>query len=170
MCGRGTEKGNLIWKSILKFYINVFWHQCPQNWKVVGCVLSRPGLMATAKAMLVFDSDPLTTPRFFSKKCSKNAKSNPIFHWKGSGDEVLILTYLDLLMTQFLLQLFLPSSILGLFRWKWGVKVGPKKQTLGLSRFYKNSNFWKIIQTVFLSGNILSLVKFLAKLNHIWGS
>ena len=41
-----------------------------------------------------------------------------------------------------------------------GVKV------LDLSHFLKNSNLGKIIQTVFLSANILSLVKISSKVNE----
>ena len=40
---------------------------------------------------------------------------------------------------------------------------------LVLSNFLKNSNLGKIIQTVFLSPNILSLVKMSPKLDHLWG-
>ena len=43
-----------------------------------------------------------------------------------------------------------------------GVKV------LDLSHFLKNSNLGKIIQTVFLSANILSLVKISSKSDHLW--
>ena len=43
-----------------------------------------------------------------------------------------------------------------------GVKV------LDLSHFLKNSNLGKIIETLFLSANILSLVKISSKSDHLW--
>ena len=52
---------------------------------------------------------------------------------------------------------------------KQGVKVGPKKQT-SPCRFRKSSSFLKIIQTVLLYTNILSVVKISAKSDIIWGS
>ena len=53
---------------------------------------------------------------------------------------------------------FLLFSILVIFggkrgRRRWWVKVGPKKRTLDPSRFYKNCNFWNIIQTLFFKLN-----------------
>ena len=50
------------------------------------------------------DSDPLTLDHalFFTKKCSKSAKSNPFFHLKGRRATVLGLTDLDNVMAEFL--------------------------------------------------------------------
>ena len=58
--------------------------------------------------MLDFDSDPLTFDHalIFTKKRWKSAKSNPIFHWKGTKDRVLILTYLDSMMAEFFSSFF----------------------------------------------------------------
>ena len=67
-------------------------------------------------------------------------------------------------MAEFFPCIFLLSLIL-----KRGVKVGLKKQTLGLSHFCKYLSFLKIIQIVFLYTNILTLVKISAKLNNILG-
>ena len=45
--------------------------------------------MALAKAKVDFHSDPLTfdLTQIFTKKRSKSAKGNPIFHWKGRRDK-----------------------------------------------------------------------------------
>ena len=44
-----------------------------------------------------FDSDPVSfdPTLLFAQKCTKSAKSNPIFHLKGRKDKALVLTYLD---------------------------------------------------------------------------
>ena len=46
--------------------------------------------------------------------------------------------------------------------------VQERVKVLDLSHFLKNSNLGKIIQTMFLSANILSLVKISSKLDHLW--
>ena len=112
-----------------------------------------PEMVLVTLAGLDFDSGPLTGDHalIFPKKCSKSANSNLIFHWKGRGDTALPLTYLDSPMAEFNLLIFLFFSILGIFRGKNGVKVGPNIKTLGVARFCKNSNFFKILETLFVS-------------------
>ena len=104
-------------------------------------------------AGLDFDSGPLKGDHalIFAQKCSKSAKSNLIFHRKGRGDMALLLTYLDSPMAEFNLPIFLFFSISAIFRGKNGIKVGPNIKTLGVSRFCKNLNFFKILETLFLS-------------------
>ena len=51
-----------------------------------------------------------------------------------------------------------------------GIKVGPKVVPLGPSLFHKYSNPSKIFQPVFLFARVLTLVRILAILNHIWGA
>lgn len=97
--------------------------------------------MASAQAMLDFNSDSLTFDHtlYFVQKCPKIAKSNPIFHFKGRHVRALALTYLDTLLTEFFPYIFFlplwPSLGENLAS---GVKVGPKMQILGPSRFCKN--------------------------------
>ena len=100
-----------------------------------------------------FDSDPLTFDHtcIFTKKRSKSAKSNPIFHWKGTQDTALILRFLDSPMAEVNLVMFLLFSISAIFRGRKGVKVGPNVKTLGMSRFCKILNFSEILETLFVS-------------------
>ena len=97
--------------------------------------------MASAQAMLDFNSDSLTFDHtlYFVQKCPKIAKSNPIFHLKGKHVRALALTYLDTLLTEFFPYIFF-SSTFAIVRGNLasGVKVGPKMQILGPSRFCKN--------------------------------
>ena len=51
-----------------------------------------------------------------------------------------------------------------------GIKVGPKVLPLGPSLFHKYSNPSKIFQPVILFARVLTLVRILAILNHIWGA
>ena len=46
--------------------------------------------------------------------------------------------------------------------------VGQKVQTSDISRFYRNFNFSKILQTVFFSSWLLPNVKIAAKSSRIW--
>ena len=65
------------------------------------------------------------------------------------------------------LALLLISSILAVFRWKRGVKFGPKVLTLGSSLFHKYLNPSKNFQTVLLFKTFSSLVRISAILDHI---
>ena len=97
-----------------------------------------------------FDANPLTSDhaQIFPNKCSKSAKSNPIFYLKGRGDMVLPLAYLDCPMPEYL------SVNMYFFRFrpfsggKRGSKLDKNLQSLGISRFCKNLNFSKILQTL----------------------
>ena len=95
--------------------------------------------------MLDFDSDSLIfdPTLFFAQKCPKSAESKRIFHLKRRGDRGFTLTYLDTQMVECFPRFFYfsrlePSS--GRRR-GGGVKVGTKKQTLGLCHFRKNADF-----------------------------
>ena len=94
--GRGTEKSN----QTQIFFWNVVWHQWQQNWKVGGPKFLRIQLTAIGGSgigcvRLWFWSCNLWPHPFFAQKCTKSAKSNPIFHLKGRKDKALVLTYLD---------------------------------------------------------------------------
>ena len=77
-----------------------------------------PGLVLVKWARLDFDSGPdfdSNHTLIFLKKCSKSAKSNPIFYWKGRGDIALPLTiwiarWLNLVCQCFYFSRFRPSS------------------------------------------------------------
>ena len=66
-------------------------------WDQTLCILETPGIVAAAQARLDFDLEPLECDHapFFAKKCSKSAKSNPIFHLKWRRATGLGLTDLD---------------------------------------------------------------------------
>ena len=112
-----------------------------------------PGNRVGKIGMSNFDSGPLTCDHalIFPKKRSKSAKSNPIFHWKGTRDMALILRFLDSPMAEFNVFVALFFSISAIFSGKKGVKVGPNVKTLGMSVFCKNLNFPKILKTPFVS-------------------
>ena len=57
-------------------------------------------------------------------------------------------------------------SMFAIFRGKRGVKFGPNVLTLGPFLFHENSNFSNDI----FSARLLSLVRILIILDHIWGS
>ena len=61
------------------------------------------------------------------------------------------LTYLDSPMAEFNLAVFLFSSISAIFRGKKGVKVGLNVKILAMCRFFKNLNFSKILEMLFVS-------------------
>ena len=67
-----------------------------------------PGIVLVTWAGSHFDFDPLTFDHalFFTKKRSKSAKSNPIFHLKGRRATGLGLTDLDSPMAEFLSTIF----------------------------------------------------------------
>ena len=109
-------------------------------------------------------------PVLFVQKCQKIAKSNLIFHLNRREERVLTSAYLDNLMAAFFHWLFWLSLILVIFRGKWeGSGSGGQEgvNVLDLSHFLKNSNLGKNIQTVFLSANILSLLRISPKLDPL---
>ena len=112
-----------------------------------------------------FDLDQICT-----KKCSKSAKSNPIFHLKGRRDTSWLYNFWIAQWVNFFLQNYFFKNLAIFFRGKKGVKVGPKVQTLGISRFCKNLSFSKILKALFLFPWILPVVKILAESGNIWGS
>ena len=87
---------------------------------------------------------------FPGKIIPNNPKSNRIFPRKGREDKDFILTYLDSSMVEvFPLYCFSFFSILTIFSRKRGVKIGPKKLTLGPSLFHKYSNLQNIFKQCF---------------------
>ena len=121
-------------------------HKIEECWDQTFCTFNKPGLLSAAQAMLDFDSEPLTFEHtlLLPKKCAKTSKSNPIFHFKERRDRVLTLTYLDSPMADFFPRKYSLSSFSAILRGKrggGGSKLDQKKQTLGPSRFRKNSEF-----------------------------
>ena len=131
----------------------IYSHKTGKCWDQTFLTGTCPEMVLVTWAGLDFDSGPLKGDHalIFAQKCSKSAKSNLIFHRKGRGDMALLLTYLDSPMAEFNLPIFLFFSISAIFRGKNGIKVGPNIKTLGVSRFCKNLNFFKILETLFLS-------------------
>ena len=74
------------------------------------------GIVLVTWTRFDLDFDPLTLYHalFFTKKCSKSEKSNPIFHLKGRATG-LELTDLDSPMAEFLSPMSLFSPILAIF-------------------------------------------------------
>ena len=122
--------------------------------------------------MTNFDSNLLICdPTLFPGKNSPNvAKSNRAFPGKGKEDRALILIFLNSPLAKVFLDYSLSFSISVIFTGKRVIKVGPKVKTLGLSLFYGNSNPSNFFETVLLLAIVLSLVRILAILHHIWGS
>ena len=121
-------------------------HKIGECWDQTFCTLSKPRLLTAAQAMLDFDSEPLTFEHtlLLPKKCAKTAKSNPIFHFKERRDRVLTLTYLDSPMADFFSSKIFTFFVFGHPQGetgRGGSKLDQKKQTLGPSRFRKNSEF-----------------------------
>ena len=77
-------------------------------WDQNLCIFETPGIVAPAQARLDFNSSPLTFNHvlFFTKKLSKSAKRNLIFHLKGRKATGLGLTDLDSPMAEFLSYIF----------------------------------------------------------------
>ena len=98
------------------------------------------------------------------------AKSIRVFSGKGKRDKVLILTYLDSSMAEVFPHYCLSFLILGIFRGKRVLTVGPKVQTLGLFLFHENSDPSNFFQTMFSFVRVLILVRISAILDYIWGS
>ena len=84
------------------------------------------GIVLVTWTRFDLDFDPLTLDHalFFTKKCSKSEKSNPIFHLKGRATG-LELTDLDSPMAECLSPMSLFSPILAIFSGYIGLKVGP---------------------------------------------
>ena len=162
------------WKSGLKlkktFVIER--HQVGMWWDQNLCIFKTSGFVDLAQAGLDFHSDPLTfdLTQIFNKKCSKSAKSSPIFHLKGRRDTSWFYNFWIAQWVNFFLQNYFFKNLAIFFRGKKGVKVGPKVQTLGISRFCKNLSFSKILKALFLFPWILPVVKILAESGNIWGS
>ena len=66
-------------------------------WDQTLCIFWMPGIVLVTWAGFHFHSDPLMLDHtiYFTKKCSKSAKGNPIFHLKGRRATRLGLTDLD---------------------------------------------------------------------------
>ena len=83
-CGSCTQKSNKTWnlKIRVKTKKKHLWLK-GYRWKVKGA-----GFMVLAQARVDFNSVPLTfdLSQIFTKKRSKSAKSNTIFHLKGRKD------------------------------------------------------------------------------------
>ena len=141
-------------------------------WDQTVCIFWMPGVVLVTWAGSHFHSGPLKGDHapFFTKKRSKSAKSNPIFHLKERRPTGLGLTDLDSPMAEFLSCFFSFSLISTIFRDWIGLKVGQNMQTLGISRFGQNSDFSKILQTRILYPLVLPLVKVSARSDHIWVS
>ena len=170
--GWGTGKSSQTWKCGLKFKKLSFGTKrlkMGKWWNQNLCIFEARvrGSIKGCVRFWFWPSNLWTRPNF-QQKCSKSAKSNPIFHLKGRGDTVLLLTNLDSPMAEFCFPTSLFSPISAIFRGKKGVKVGVKEHTLDISRFCKNFNFSKIFQTLFLSTWILPVVKISAKSVDIW--
>ena len=85
----GTQKSSQTWKRSLNFLKKTSFdskiRKTSKWWDKTVCIFKTPEIVAPAQAKLDFDSDPITFDHalIFTKKLSKSAKCNPIFHWKG---------------------------------------------------------------------------------------
>ena len=143
-----------------------------KSWDQTFCTGTCPGIVLVKKGIWNFHSGPLTCNHayIFPRKAQKVQKV--ILFFIGRGEEIRpcrwhiwIPWWLNLI---WLLTYFF--RFLVIFRGKNGVNVRPNVQTLGVSRFCKNLNFSKILETLFVSPWILPLVKIWQKSCDIWGN
>ena len=109
-CGSCTQKSNETWN--LKIRVKTKKNIC--DWKATDgkwwdqnlCIFKTSGFMALAQARVDFHSDPLTfdLAQIFTKKRSKSAKSNPIFHLKGRRDKSWLYNFWKAQWVNFFLQ------------------------------------------------------------------
>ena len=95
--GHGIQKSSQTLKSGLKTRKTTFViysRKTGKSWDQTFLTGTCQGIVVTW-AGLDFDSGSLTCDHglIFPKKRSKSAKSNPIFHWKGTRDTALIFRF-----------------------------------------------------------------------------
>ena len=149
--GCGIGKRSQTWKNGLKFYKNDLWHLSPQNrkklvpnffyWKMSRNRVGKIGYFKFWFWPFDFWSWPVSCQKI-AKIVQKVIEIGPWF------SDIWIALWLKLF----------PRNNKFFFDFghlqgetKGGVRVGPKMQTLGISRFRKNLNFWKILRTDFFS-------------------
>ena len=88
-CGSCTQKSNETWNLKIRVKIKKkhLWLK-GYRWKVVGPKSLYIQDLRIHGSSVDFHSDPLNfdLAQIFTKKCSKSAKSSPIFHLKGRRD------------------------------------------------------------------------------------
>ena len=154
-CGSCTQKSNETWN--LKIRVKTKKNIC--DWKATDgkwwdqnlCIFKTSGFMALAQARVDFHSDPLTfdLAQIFTKKRSKSAKSNPIFHLKGRRDTSWIYKFWIAQWVNFFLEDYFVLNLAIFLWWKKRSKLDQKCKFSVSPVSIKNWVFQKILMQCF---------------------
>ena len=154
------------WKSGLKQKKNICdWKATDGKWWDQNrCIFKTSGFMALAQARVDFHSDPLTfdLAQIFTKKRSKSAKSNPIFHLKGRRDTSWLYNFWIAQWVKFFLGNYFVLNLAIFFRLKKGSKLDQKCKFWVSPVSVKKLSFSKNFNVLFLFPWILPVLKILA--------